>query len=467
MVDVQLAQREAGRSGPTPLTVFVLLSSFFCTLGAAVASTTPKGSVWLDHLASGQSLLSGQVPTNPTYPLWGYSLLAATLSDQLVWVQAVLAILVSGWWFALVLKANPGVGSVHGVWFPALVAVGLLPWFALATTYFSNSITIVLALLAACLLWQAEMSGRWPARAALAGLMLGLAANIRSEFVVIACLLGVCVFVYSWRVQRASLRNSSGRAIALVAPVLLAMLPWAVYSQATTGEFSFKSTNSGAVAYLGLGSLRANPWNVQPKDEFVDQLAKEAVGARSAWTPAADKHFSRLYRDAIRQEPAAFARRVVNGWRVMVLQGLYLPNLRQAAFDETRDQVLAGLAVERMKAALSLGVDLYALDRARSEGVDLSQLQARHFIVIALESTLRVLGVMLFIGMLLVLAYRFFMRWPYTFAGWVAAAFTAVVVIVAGLIQTSPRHSTLLLPIILGALLMGQSAAPGVPRSGR
>jgi hypothetical protein len=447
------------------LAIFVLLSSFFCVLGAVLASTSPKGSVWVDHLTSGRLLLSGRVPDNPTYPMWGYSLLAGTLSDYLIWVQAVLAIIVSTWWFSLICSNRVNLGLKLGPFFPVLVSIGLIPWFGLATTYFSNSIAIILALLAVCFLWQAENTGHWLKMAALCGVNLGLAANIRSEFVVISFLLGFCVFAYNWKIQRVSLGKSLGRTLALILPVMLAMTPWAAHSYSSTGELRFKSTNSGAVAYLGLGSLPGNPWGIEPKDEYVDKLALDALGSRSAWTPAADKHFSRLFGDAIRQHPEAFVKRVANGWRVMLLQGFYLPNLRQVFFSDVRDEIVAGLAVEKMKASLSLGVDLYASDRAKKAGVDLTQLQARHIAVVVLEAMLRILGVVLLVCLLVILVYRLLRYWPYTFSGWVAATFMLVTVVVAGLIQTSPRHSTLLLPIILGAVLMGQKSKQASSRA--
>lgn len=446
----------------TQTVVFLALSIVFLALGLFCSAYTGKGSVWIDHVDSGRILLAGQVPDNPTYPIWGYSLLAGLVGDRLAWLQAALAVGVLGWWFRLVQRGTSHRAFGRTNAFAALLALALLPWFAVVTTYFSNSMACILALAGCCALWQAEHSQRATGLLVFAGFAFGLAANIRGEFLLIALLVSFLIFVAEVRAQQRTLSAAIIRSASFMVPFIAVMIPWAAYTHAVTGEVRFSSTNSGGVAYLGLGVLPGNPWNVLPKDEFVDQIAMQSVGSRSAWTLAADQHFKNLYRDAIKQEPLAFLRRIWLGWRLMLLQGMYVPNIRHLLSSTPNDELLLNYAVERVKNSLSLSADHYMLDRIRKENVDASTLELRHFVVVALEVFLRATTTLLLVGLVAALAYQTVKYWPYTFVGWTAIIFVSVLVLVAGLVQTSPRHTTAILPIVLVALLMGGRGLPRV-----
>lgn len=449
---------EGGLSRNEQLRAFIACSTGLSLLGAISSAVTVKGGVWFDHLRSGKLLLSGHVPDNPTYPIWGYSIFAAVFGDSLLWIQAALAVAVATWWFRIVMERSGVDGFYASRRFAVLIALALLPWFAVVTTYFSNSIACILALMACCLLWRADMTGLWTWRTILAGLILGLAANIRGEFLVISFLLSICVLFSGWLAgkDRTPSTKPFVNTSLLLASVLAAMIPWAVFTKAVTGEYRLTSSNSGAVSYLGLGLLPNNPWNIVAKDEYVDNIALKDIGSNSAWTIASDQYFKTLYNEAILREPIAFARRLILGWKIMLLQGMYVPNMRQVLITEKNDELVASFAVEQIKNNLSLSADLYTIDRARSAGVGLRHLKGHHIAVIACEILLRTFTVILLLGLMAVLIFRLVSQWPYTFVGWTALAFVIVLFLISGFVQTSPRHSTLLLPIVLGALLMSK-----------
>jgi hypothetical protein len=44
-----------------------------------------------------------------------------------------------------------------------------------------------------------------------------------------------------------------------------------------TGKILLSATNGAAVSYLGLEYLPNNPWKINPKDHYVNQVAKKII----------------------------------------------------------------------------------------------------------------------------------------------------------------------------------------------
>lgn len=441
------------------LTTFLLVSALLSGVGTYCALSMSPGSVWDDHLQAGQKLLAGVVPEVPAYPIWGFSLLAGLFGSALVWLQAVLGVVAAGFWFDTLTRKLPDrTGWRSGRGFAVLMALMMAPWFAVAASYYSNSMACILGLAATCLLWRSLDSDRWLPWTLASALTFGIAANIRTEFLLISLLLAMALVASGPLIAGSTWLQRSTRAAVLFATTLVAMVPWSIYTHATIGEYRLTSSNSSASYYLGLGVLPNNPWGVVLNDDFVDKLVQEKVGAKSAPTLLGEQYLKGAFKEAVVAHPVAFAKRVVYGWRVMLMQGFYIPNMRLIWAASPEDSLLMSLAVERFKQAASLSVNWYAIREAESRGVDLEDLRTEHYVLLGAETLLRVVYVLVMIGLVASFLWRFtsrlLRRLPLGFADAIAAVYIVHMFFVAGFIQTSPRHSTLALPALLGALAL-------------
>ncbi len=457
------------RARRAQLNTFLAVSALLSAIGTYCALSMAPGSVWDDHLQAGQKLLAGVAPEVPAYPIWGFSLLAGLFGPSLIWLQAVGAVVVAGFWFHTLTRKLPVVAgwrSGHG--FAVLLALAMAPWFAVAASYYSNSMACILGLAATCLLWRSLDSDRWLPWTLASALTFGIAANIRTEFLLITLLLAIAIVAAAPLIAGSTWLQRAVRAAVFLAVTFVALVPWSIYTHATTGEYRLTSSNSSASYYLGLGVLPNNPWGVVLNDDFVDKLVQDKVGAKSAPTLAGELYLKDAFKQAIAAHPWAFAKRVVYGWRVMLLQGFYVPNMRLIWAPTPEDSMLMSLAVERFKQAASLSVNWYAIKEAERLGVDLKDLRAEHYALIGAETLLRAVYVLLMLGLVVAFLWRFvshvLRRRPLGFADAAAAVYLVHMFFVAGFIQTSPRHSTLVLPALLGALALAWLREPPRPQ---
>src|SRR5687767_1767913 len=128
----------------------------------------------------------GRMPATVTFPLWGYPALIAVVKSTmlLLLVQALLASA------ALALfhreLSRRFIGHQRAV---NVLIFGALPWFTLHSVKWPIAVSHGLIVIAMVLLSRALIE-RSTRRAALAGLVLGIALNVRSEFILFPLLIG-------------------------------------------------------------------------------------------------------------------------------------------------------------------------------------------------------------------------------------------------------------------------------------
>ena len=351
------------------------------------AETEFGGGVWETHRVAGAALWRGDVPSTPGFPIWGYSLLAAPLGAGVVVVQLALLLVVLAVWLGELSRGATGQrGIARFLANPAVLIAVLSPWILLTLSYYSNSLSALLAWIGAWAMLELLRRRAVPAWFLLAGALVGLAANIRAENLLLAALLAGGLFAHA--VVEGRWLLGLVRAAALGVGTLVTMVPWLVYTQQTRGAPSFTSTNSGGVMYLGLGVLPGNPWNVQADDVFVDRIAAAEVGTHAFSKPANDL-FRARFREAVSSHPTAFARRVIRGWRLALTQGLEMPPLQRLTEFSEEDLRLADFLNERAKARVGLVVNQREVAQCEAEGVTLADLSPRHYAMVAVEYAAR------------------------------------------------------------------------------
>lgn len=166
----------------------------------------------------------------------------------------------------------------------------------------SLSCFLVAALLASVSAVTRDPSSRsWPLWA---GLVCGISAQVRSEFLLLA--IGVVVYV----VGIGLFKREWKRLLALLMVTGIALAPVTIASWIQTGTPRVTSTNGGGTMWQALGEKPDNPWGLKLGDQYVVQEAVR-LGLPSAWGPDANDYFVKEWVRAIKEHPRDYAELVV------------------------------------------------------------------------------------------------------------------------------------------------------------
>jgi hypothetical protein len=435
--------------------IFLILAAGFLIMGSISALTLPLGSVWFDSLENGKMLISGQIPPVPAYPMWGYCLLVALMGTALIILQALLA-------FLFLLLCFPGnrcatfrALKISPSWaFQLVCAVLLIPWFFLATTSLTKSITSILICFATCCLYKG-VTNKNLLLVTLAGVSFGLGYNIRNEVIILAFLYFLVLCIDQLR-RDIAWRTKLKVLVSFSVSVVVFTVPWLIYTKFTIGHPDISATNGGAVKYLGLGVLPNNPWGIIPSDAYVWEVAVNH-NIETPWGYEADQFFSNRFTEAVKTHPKAFFFRILRGWQLMFMQGLYFPDFRQLfyvdignhVFRVKKEYIPYDYLNEKLKEALHLKIDNLLIERYESEGMGFDQVKLKHWIAVLGEYFLRGSFALVFVcavGALLFSAIRF-PTWNLCIT--LPLACLGYDLFIAGYVQTLPSHTTQVWPVLI------------------
>ena len=167
----------------------------------------------------------------------------------------------------------------------------------------------------------------------------------------------------------------------------------------------------------------------------------------------------------MQSEPAAFAFRVLRGWRLMLMQGLYLPPAEDVLRPSQRDELVADHLNERLKRLIGLNVNTRQL--AEYERLGLERPSARHYALVLGEYAARLMFLAVQLGLLALALRSVAQRGIRDFMSLVFLSYCLALLASAGLLHTAPRHTTLILPILVGcaALPLGPSLPDSIRRA--
>lgn len=140
--------------------------------------------------------------------------------------------------------------------------------------------------------------------ALLAGVFTGLGYWFRFEFLVAP------IFLVMALLPVLSLRRLMLAGAAITAAMLIFVAPWALRNHSLSGQFLLTGT-SAYVLLEGLGELPDNPWGIECSDKAMN-LEAVRMGYPNAFTPEANEHFRKRYREALAQDPGAALRAVLH-----------------------------------------------------------------------------------------------------------------------------------------------------------
>lgn len=422
----------------------LMLTAGCLILGLICSYSLPWGGVWYDCLNNGKMLISGLAPPLPAYPMWGYCFLAALTGRAVIVLQASLAFLFILLCHLRCQRLTLGSLKTH----PPLsvLLILLIPWFFLVTSSLTNSIASILICVGTWCLYKGVTNKSLPLLI-LAGTSLGLGFNFRSEVLILACFYFVALSAHVFRTD-GDLVSKVKHLVSFAGVVVIFTIPWLAYTKLTVGHSLFHSTNRGATAYLGLGALPNNPWCIVHDDSYVAKIARDN-NLETPWGYDGDQFFTNRFIEAIRIYPMSFLHRILTGWRLMFMQGLFFPDFRQLLSNDQRDYIPYGYLNEKLKEALYLKVNEEKLRRYESNGMGFRQVALTHWVGLVSEYCVRGLFALVFLSVVCALLFRVNRRCPLDLCITLPLVCVAFNLVVAGFVQTLPAHTTQTWPVLV------------------
>lgn len=266
-----------------------------------------------------------------TFPMWGYGWVFLLTENKIVILvfQNIFAIF-SIWFCFRLIEENKYLpsGAMTLAKVSMIVAV---PWYALHSLLWPYSISNNLILLTLVLFVKAISSEQKTTYMILiSGLFFGVALNFRSDYylfpVGLILIIGILTKFNKTFLQKSAL---------WLALIYFTLVPWGIYTKATTGHFLITSTNSGAVLYMGLGSLPGNKWGIMPHDGDPRMLAaiKSHFGENKSFVSyEGDQFLKTAFLKLIAEDPFHFVEKTIHNLKRTVTKGTY-----QGEFYESAD----------------------------------------------------------------------------------------------------------------------------------
>lgn len=267
----------------------------------------------------------------PTFPMWGYGWVFLLTESKFVILifQNILAIF-SVWFCFRMIEENKYLPS--GVMkIVKILMVITVSWYAFHSLLWPYSISNSLIILSLALFVKAissEQKDHYPLL--ISGLLFGLALNFRSDYYLFPVGLIIIIGIIT-KLNKPFLQKSA----LWLALIYLSLIPWGLYTKSVTGHFLITSTNSGAVLFIGLGSLPGNKWGITPYDgdPKMQHVIKSHFGENTSYVSyEADEHLKKVFFKMISEDPFHFAKKVLHNLKEIIVGGTY-----QGEFYETVD----------------------------------------------------------------------------------------------------------------------------------
>jgi len=249
-----------------------------------------------ENVLSGAGYTCGEFDYKPAfYPLWGYTgiLIIDTFfgsSNIFVYLTHYLLCFFAILTFYKIFEIKPK--YLHFLW--------LLPFIALCSVKWPDA--VVGCLLVGFLYYLKKYIKNEKLKYILfAGLMLGVIANFRSEYIYLP--FGVVLFSFLPKMKPERKRFLYSALLTFVIAIVC-MLPWSFRSYLLTGYHRLDASNGWAVMYISLGQLPGNSWNIAPMDKSAFDYAEKLK--KHPYTPDGDYYLKQAFKKNISEKPYEF-----------------------------------------------------------------------------------------------------------------------------------------------------------------
>jgi hypothetical protein len=337
-----------------------VLLAVICAAMAAVSMllSRPEGSVFRSIVDIGAWLRgTGAKPAVVTWPAWGYAWIVAWMPrfEWIIALQACLGVLSLG-----ALAARLRTSMPRQSVFIAVLCVSAIPWHDMQLTLYPSGMAGSLLLLALLSLDSGLIRSNLKL-GVLAGVLMGLAQNMRTEFVLLPVIIGIGTHALKrWRIiEIPSVKPLWG----FIMTAFVLQLPWAFFYHAQTGRYSLTESNFGHVIYVSLGSDPDNPWKIVGNDAGAMQALRDAGYAFSSLSEPGNQVLRRLVLARVALHPYGLVQRTVQQLRNTIVAPF---NWGEPRLDNAGSRDLDVLRQE-LKARLGVGVNVAKLIAYRNQ----------------------------------------------------------------------------------------------------
>ena len=337
--------------------------ALLAAIGLATAITSlllshPEGSVF-HRIVEVASWLrgTGAKPDVVTWPSWGYAWVVAWMPG-FEWIIVLQACFGAAVLAALAIRLR--LAMPRQACIVAVLCVLAIPWHDMQLTPYPSGLAGSLVL-AALLVLDVAMGKNNLKAAVIAGVLVGLAQNLRTEFVLVPAFIGICLLILKrWRV----IAPASMKPIwVFITTAFILQLPWALFYHAETGRFSLTESNLGHVMYVSLGSSSHNPWGIVGDDEGAMKAVHDEGYSFSSLSEPGNQVLRRLVWAKVKQHPYGMVQRTVQQLRNTLVAPF---NWGEPKLDRSSSRDL-DLLRQELKARLGVGVNVVKLNTYRDE----------------------------------------------------------------------------------------------------
>jgi hypothetical protein len=288
----------------------VLLSAIGVAIAlAALLLSHPQSPVFRSIVEIAAWFRGAAKPAVVTWPAWGYAWVVAW-APSFEWIivfQACLGALALAALARRLRLFMPRQGVLISV-----LCVLAVPWHDMQVTLYPSALAGSLVLFALLSLDSAFTNNDLK-RALLAGLLMGLAQNFRTEFVLLPAFIGICAHqLKRWGI----VKTPSLKPIwVFIIVALVLQLPWAFFYHAEAGRYSLTESNFGHVMYVSLGSNSNNPWGIEGDDQAAMQAVRDEGYPFSSLSEPGNQVLRRLVLEKVKRHPYGLVGRTLQQLR--------------------------------------------------------------------------------------------------------------------------------------------------------
>lgn len=247
------------------------------------------------------------------YPMWGYVALTwcgVSLGNPefiLLAVQLLLSF-IGIYFFYKLFSLSPSLWHIPF----------FIPYLAVTSVKWPTAIVISL-ILSFAHFFQKYLLNKSKKSILVAGIVLGIVLNFRSEFLYLPLFLLLLFLFREIKTSRATIVPSF---LIISGLVFILLFPWGLRSKNLDAGFRFTSTNGGLVSYVSLGQLPNNPWGIAPKDT-TGYIFVQSHGITDPFSPQGDGLLKTAFYENIQSQPLAFLRKMLKNATDALLGGVY------------------------------------------------------------------------------------------------------------------------------------------------
>lgn len=368
-----MARRSLGSSARHPITMKPQQRSLdwyapHIVLLVAIGGATTLAGLLLSHPQSGVFwslvdiaawLRGAAIPAVVTWPAWGYAWVIA-LVPSIDWVVPLQACLGGLTLVALAVRLRSAMPRQATL--IAILCVLAVPWHDIQVTLYPSALAGSLALLAFLCLDKA-FANNDAKQALLAGALVGLAQNFRTELVLLPAFVGICT--YGLRSTGIVKSPSLKPMWVFIGAAFVLQLPWALFYHAHANRYSLTESNLGHVMYVSLGSHPNNPWGIDGNDQAAQQAVRDAGYSFSSLSEQGNQFLLRLVVEKVKMHPYGVVGRTIQQLRNTLLAPF---SWGEPELDKT-DALDLDVLRQELKAQLGVGINVLKLKDYRSRGL--------------------------------------------------------------------------------------------------